>query len=140
MDYGCKILYNPAVRNDITVSSVLSHEVIELFIDPFVDLWADGPQISAGSEYSFEACDPVEADIYQITPNSTVGTVSVSNFVYPEYFNESTSTGTKLDYLSKLTRPYTMSDYGYMIVRSAPGQETAIFGAKYPAVLKAIKS
>jgi hypothetical protein len=37
---------------------VLSHEVLEMFVDPHCNLWANDGK---GSAYSFEVCDPVEA-------------------------------------------------------------------------------
>src|SRR5215813_7175064 len=59
---------------DWSVSSVLSHEVLEMFVDPNCNLWANDGN---GSAYSMEVCDPVEAPTY------TVSGVSVSNFVTP---------------------------------------------------------
>ena len=141
--YGCPVLYNPANRQDLTVSSVLSHEVIELLINPYVNQWADGPLIAEGNQYAVEACDAVEANVYQIMAQAVKGQgqsvpVSVSNFLYPEYFNEDTPARAKKDYMGLITTPYTMTEYGYMIVRDTSGNESAIFGAKYPDVLKAL--
>ena len=132
MNYGLKPLFDGA---KVTVSSVLSHEVLELMFNPYVSLWADGPVIDTDkNEYAYEVCDPVEADMYTITVASSK--VSVSNFVYPEWFDIATPAGTKLDYLNKLTAPYTMTPNGYMVVRGNSGNETAIFGDKYPIALK----
>jgi len=134
MSYGLKPLFDGA---NITVASVLSHEVLELMFNPYVSLWADGPTIDTDkNEYAYEVCDPVEADVYTIMASNTK--VSVSNFVYPEWFDIATPAGTRLDHLRKLTAPYTMTDYGYMVVRGNSGNETAIFGKKYPLALKKI--
>jgi len=134
------VLYSGINRNSITVSSVLSHEVIELFVNPYVNLWADGPTIPQGNLYSYEACDAVEADVYQITisakPNNIV--VSVSNFLYPEYFDTASPSGTKLDYMGKISSPFSISLNGYQIVRNASNVESAIYGATYPEILKNI--
>jgi hypothetical protein len=140
-DYGLPVSYDPKRPNAITVSTVLSHEVLEAFCDPYVNLWSDGPAIAEGSEYAYEICDPVEANVYQImaTPNSPASNVSVSNFVYPEYFDTATPRGTKLDQMGVLTTPFSISKYGYMIVRRAPGQETAIYGSMFPEILKVLK-
>lgn len=132
MNYGLKPIYD---GNNITVSSVLSHEVLELMFNPYVDLWADGPVIDTDkNEYAYEVCDPVEADIYSITVSKSP--VAVSNFVYPEWFDIASPSGTKFDYLNKLTAPYTMTENGYMVVRGNSGNETAVFGSKYPLALK----
>ena len=65
------------LTGDWSVSSTLSHEVLEMFIDPNCNLWANDGQ---GSVYSFEVCDPVEAPTYPVNG------VSVSNFVTPAWF------------------------------------------------------
>jgi len=140
-DYGLPTLYKANAQKSITISSVLSHEVIELFVNPYVNLWSDGPQISQGNEYSYEACDAVEGDVYQITitakPSNII--VSVSNFLYPEYFDTASPSTVKLDYLGLIKTPFTMTSNGYMVVRSTSGNETAIYGATYPRILKNIK-
>ena len=155
--YGLPIMYDPKHKGEITVSSVLSHEVCETFADMYVDLWADGTPISQGSEYAYESCDPVESNIYQISvtysqnsqlanifslfnhgavKNTTlVATVSVSNFVYPEYFDTASPTGTKLDYLGLVHTPFTMTSGGYLIVRQS-GVVSELFGSSYPAYMK----
>jgi hypothetical protein len=61
-----------------SVSTVLSHEVLEMFIDLNCNLWANDGN---GKVYSLEVCDPVEA------PSYTVRGVSVSNFVTPSWFD-----------------------------------------------------
>ncbi len=72
LDNGAEV-----TTGDWSVSSVLSHEVLEMFVDPNCNLWANDGQ---GSAYSFEVCDPVEA------PSYPVNGVSVSNFVTPSWF------------------------------------------------------
>lgn len=140
VNYGLPILYDARNKNSITVSTVLSHEVIELFVNPYVDLWGDGPSIPEGNEYAYEACDAVEGDTYQITVLQTIGKtpvtsiVSVSDFLYPEYFDTASTSRNKMDYLGKITSPYTLSTNGYMIVRTGVN-ETAVYGATYPKVL-----
>ena len=73
LDNGAQV-----TTGDWSVSSVLSHEVLEMFVDPNCNLWANDGK---GSAYSFEVCDPVEA------PSYAVNGVSVSNFVTPSWFD-----------------------------------------------------
>ena len=68
-------------QSDYSVSAVLSHEVIEAFIDPDINLWAEG---KSGEMWAYEACDPVQEDAYRIRANGTL--VYVSNFVLPTWF------------------------------------------------------
>ena len=135
--YGCPILFDSRRPSQVTVSSVVSHEAIELFCNPYVDLWADGTPIPQGSEYAYEACDAVEANVYTVTfaLNGANVTASVSNFLTPEYFDTATPKGVKMDYMNLIKTPFTMTPNGYMIVRNGPGTETAIYGAAFPKFL-----
>lgn len=122
---GGVALYDANNPQNYTVSATFSHEVIETFVDPYVNVWVDGPQISQGSCYAMEAGDPVENNSYK---NTAAGVpVSVSNFVLPAYF-DSQGKNEKFDYLGVLTAPFTLASGGYMVVRNAPGTEQQVFG------------
>jgi hypothetical protein len=103
------------LTGDWSISSTLSHEVLEMFIDPNCNLWAtDGK----GSAYSLEVCDPVEAPTY------TVNGVSVSNFVTPSWFDPLAPAGThQFDKLGLLTAPFTILPGGYMTYEHAGQQQ-----------------
>ena len=135
------VLYDSSNPQNVSVASVLSHEVCEMIGDRFANFWADGPTLPQGSEYALELCDPVENDSYAIDVKGIK--VSVSNFVFPSWFNPEAKTPQNLpfDYLSKLTAPFTMTAGGYMIVRQpgAEGQVTAMFGEKMPKWKKDLK-
>ncbi len=134
---GGVMLYNPHDPNTTSVASVVSHEALEMANNPSVNRWVDGPRIAQGSQYSFEMSDAVESDSYVIT----VGTqrVSVSNFLFPEWFDPQTKHGARVDYLSRLKNPFTMTPGGYMIVRQAGGRESAVYGDYYPEWRKEMK-
>ncbi len=64
-------------------STTLSHEVLELLADPDVNLLVVGPHPKNPKGValrSYEVCDPVQADSYDIDG------IAVSNFVTPLYF------------------------------------------------------
>lgn len=111
-----------------SVVTTLSHEVLELFINPYVNEWVDGPQIKAGSEYSKEIADPVESDQYLIQVGADK--VPVSNFILPSWFDDQAEPGQEFDFMGKLTAPFSMTQGGYMVVRSKPGAEKQVFGCK----------
>lgn len=126
------VLYDSTNPQNVSVASVLSHEVCEMVGDRFAAFWSDGPGVVASdgqtyTEYALELCDPVEGDSYAITVNGT--TVSVSNFVFPSWFNAEATTPLNLpfDYLGKLTKPFSMTPGGYMIVRQS-GNTQQVFG------------
>jgi len=127
---GGVVLYDPNNPQNVSVASVLSHEIIEVFVDPYVNVWADGPQIDQGSCYAMEACDPVENNSYSNTASGV--SVSLSDFVLPAYF-DSQGANEGFDFLNVLTAPFSLAPGGYMVVRSAPGTEQQVFGRVQPA-------
>lgn len=138
LDSGGVVLYDSNNPQNVSVSSVLSHEVCEMVGDRFAGFWSDGPQITAQdgytySEYALELCDPVEGDSYSVlvNVNGTNVPVSLSNFVFPSWFNPEAKTPQNLpfDYLNKLTAPFTMTKGGYLIVRQS-GNTTQVFGER----------
>ena len=118
------------LTGDWSVSSTLSHEVLEMFIDPACNLWAVNGQ---GSAYSLEVCDPVEAPTY------TVSGVSVSNFVTPSWFDPLAPTTAQFDKLGQVTAPFTIAAGGYANYVNG-GQVKQQWGTKYPAWRKTIKT
>lgn len=136
MESGAKTVTGPG-----SVASVLSHEVIELFLDPECNRWADGLD---GRSYAFEGCDPVEADYYDVLVGSTK--VCVSNFVLPAWFDQNPPKGAKFDFLGKLKKPFTMTAGGYVVTRTFGKEKSTFarlqlqFGKKYPEWKKAGKA
>jgi len=123
-------LYDPKNPSNVSVASVLSHEVLEMVGDRFANDWSD----NGSTSYAQELCDPVESDSYVISVNGV--NVSVSNFVFPSYFNPEATKALNLpfDYLKKLTAPFTMTKGGYLIYRTGgPGTEQQIFGEEMPS-------
>lgn len=114
-----------------SVSAALSHEVLELLVNPAVSFWADERD---GRQVALEVCDPVAGDCYEIElPPDSVGgceRVSVSNFVLPSWFAARAATK-RFDHLGLLARPFEQRATGYVIARSGKrvaareGQELA---------------
>lgn len=138
LDNGGVVLYDANNPQNVSVASVLSHETLEIFADRYAGFWADGPTRPQGTEYALEICDPVEGDSYVIEVNGVK--VSVSNFVFPAWFNMQASSPQNLpfDYLKKLSEPFSMTAGGYMILR-ANGQANQIFGDNIPGWKKEAK-
>lgn len=107
-------LTNPA----LSVSSVVSHEILETLIDPTASDWS---QRDDSSLVATELADPVEADAYSIPIDGI--DVQVSNFVLRPWFDAQNTHG-PFDYLKKLTSPFSMTPGGYMIVMGAGGVTT----------------
>jgi hypothetical protein len=104
-----------------SVSSVLSHEVIELFLDPPCNRFAI--DFNTGVLYAVEGGDPVENDSYD------AGGIEVSNFIMPAWFDLTPQAGDHFDWLGKLTAPFTMTKGGYLIYMQG-GEEKSRFQLK----------
>src|SRR5690606_23548073 len=87
-------------------TETLSHEALELLVDPLVNLWAAGEADlkdvkRTGSPYgkhkepvlvSYEVCDPVQG-----TPYEGQDGVRLADFVYPHYFTSGEEEGSGTD-------------------------------------------
>lgn len=114
---GAKALVGP-----YAISSILSHEVIEMFVDPWCSGWFDNGH---GLLIALEIGDPVENDFYILDG------VAVSNFVTAEWFNSQAAKGDRFDYMGRLTKPFTMTRGGYW-VQSKAGKSSQKFGEGMP--------
>lgn len=130
--YG-KVFVGPILKSGGTIltgaSSVavtLSHEVLEQFIDPDCNLWADD---GSGKMFAVEICDPVEADTYVMKVNGVE--ISVSNFVFPEWFDRENARDSRFDQMGVLKKPFTMSDGGYYVTRASRGEKET-YARRYP--------
>lgn len=118
------------LTGDWSVASVLSHEVLEMYVDPNCNLWAND---NKGKTYSFEVCDPVEAPTYEVDG------VSVSNFVTPAWFDPLAAKTAQYDKLGHLHTPFSILKGGYVVYASA-GREHQKFGDQFPEWRKETKT
>lgn len=92
----------------------LSHEVLELIIDPSVNIWVPGPHPTDQNRYlfhSYEVCDAVERFSYFIDG------VEVSDFVTPAYFAEGDAPGTRNDFLGVGVSSFGVTEGSHLGVR-----------------------
>ena len=108
-----------------SVSSVLSHEILETRGDPYVVDWY---QRQDGTLVAAELGDPVQGDNYMV--NVMGKFVRVSNFILPAW-RDAFGRG-PFDYLGKLRHAFGMTPGGYMITQEA-GAVSEVFGAEVPA-------
>jgi len=125
LDHGGRVS-----AGDWSVSSVLSHEVLEMFVDPNCNLWSSNGQ---GSVYTLEVCDPVEAPTY------VVNGVSVSNFVTPAWFDPQAPAEAQFDKLGLVREPFSILKGGYMVYASE-GKQQQVFGDEFPHWRRDMKS
>jgi hypothetical protein len=120
-------------------SVTLSHEILELVLDPTCSLWHQAPD---GKLRALEACDAVQGDSYVKRVGDT--DVRVSNWVSPNYFDATPIAGEPFDYMGKLSRPCpALAPNGYDIVLDTKGFPTQEFAERFASLLpwkKEIKS
>lgn len=89
--------------DDKTICDTLSHEVLEMLVDPACNLYAHRPASGsrAGRGYFYEVCDPVQCRKYKIKGQT------VCDFVYPEWFEHAWPRGSRrFDHLDELKEPF----------------------------------
>lgn len=106
-----KVFVKTATQNNLAWSTVASHELLEMLPDPEINLEVTGPNVSGNSNtiYAYESADAVEATSY------AKGSVLVSNFVYPAWFEPAGSPAPlQLDHLKLVTQPFQLLSGGYI--------------------------
>jgi hypothetical protein len=89
----------------------LSHEFLEMLIDPDINLTSSAPFERTMRFYAYEVCDACEADQY----GYKIDEVLVSDFVYPAWFEYFRETGsTKFDYQQRINAPFQLLPGGYI--------------------------
>lgn len=115
-----------ALTKELSVASVLSHEVLETFCDPHCVLYADSGQ---GYLVAYEVCDPVESDSYPVMVSGK--NVTVSNFVTPLWFDPQAQASDTFDIMGNVSQPFEMTKGGY-IVKMQDGNVSQVFGEQFP--------
>jgi hypothetical protein len=91
----------------------LSHEVLEMIVDPGVNLFADGYFAYRGHRVrgfvAYEVCDPVQECFYEIDG------IKVSDFVVPEWFEpERLPDSMKFSFKNNVNAPFKLAPNGYL--------------------------
>jgi hypothetical protein len=118
-----KIFVRTTLADHEQVSVTASHELVEMLVDPGVQISAQGPN---GVFYAYETADAVEAESFSVQG------IAMSNFVYPAWFEAFRKPGSvKFDHLDSCTHPFQILPGGYMPVFYR-GRWTQVFGRGTP--------
>lgn len=138
LQYG-PVLYS---LTNPTVAQTLAHEVFELLVDLYANLWAN---LSDGETlYAYEVCDPVESNpvVVSVQTGSTPAKVGIpmkpstpiytsvvlSDWVLPRWFDPQARSG-QFNHLNTIHAPFTLDKGGYAIV-STGGNIAQVFGER----------
>jgi roadblock/LC7 domain-containing protein len=132
---GGVVLYDMTNPQNVSVASVVSHEILEMAGDMYANTYCD----FGNKSFALEACDAVQGNSYIVSVDGK--NVSVSDFVYMSYFDpQATISDRPFNHLNTLTAPFSIAPGGYQIVRaSGPGSETQVFGDAMPEWVKETK-
>src|SRR5437899_2859660 len=104
-----KVFVKTTIENHDLVSVSASHELVEMLVDPAINLYSSGPDQKA--VYAYESADPVEALSYKVKG------IPMSDFVYPSYFEDfHKPNSVRFDQMGKVTKPFQILSGGYQIV------------------------
>jgi hypothetical protein len=88
-----------------------SHELLEMLVDPNINLTVFDLGPFGARLYAYEVCDACEADEL----GYTIDGVLVSDFVYPAWFESFRPKGsTKFDHSEKIQEPFELLEGGYI--------------------------
>ena len=120
-----KVFVRTTIQNGDLVSVSASHELVEMLVDPAINMMTTGPD--SRTMYAYEAADPVESLSFKVDG------VAMSDFVYPAYFEDFRKAGsTRFDHLRKVKRPFQILSGGYQIIFRS-GRWTQAYGSKAKA-------
>jgi hypothetical protein len=116
-----KVFVKTTLANGDMVSVSASHELVEMLVDPAINMLTTGPDPK--TIYAYESADPVE----QL--NFDVNGIAMSDFVHPAYFEVFRPAGAgPFDHLDKVEKPFQILSGGYQIIFKN-GKWSQIFGS-----------
>ena len=116
-----KVFVRTTIGNGDLVSVSASHELVEMLVDPAINLMTTGPDPKL--IYAYESADPVEALTFKVMG------MPMSDFVYPSYFEAFHKPGSvKFDHVNKVTKPFQILAGGYQIIFKS-GKWTQVYGS-----------
>jgi hypothetical protein len=124
-----KVFVRTTLENNDLVSVSASHELVEMLVDPAINLMTTGPD--QNTFYAYESADPVEALSFN------VNNIPLSDFVFPSFFEDFRQPNSvQFDQMNQVTAPFQILKGGYQIVFK-DGQWNQTFAQKDDAKKKA---
>jgi len=120
-----KVFVRTTIENGDLVSVSASHELVEMLVDPAINLMSTGPDATA--MYAYESADPVEALSFDVNG------IPMSDFVFPAYFEDFHKPGsTTFDQMKAVKKPFQVLSGGYKIIFKN-GKWKEVYGSKAKA-------
>jgi len=104
-----KVFVRTTLKDHQLVSVSASHELVEMLVDPAINLMTTGP--NGKLMYAYESADPVEELDFEVNG------IHMSDFVYPSYFETfHKPNSVQFDHLDKVKKPFQILSGGYQII------------------------
>jgi len=104
-----KVFVKTTLDNHDLVSVSASHELVEMLVDPAINIMTTGPDPEI--MYAYESADPVEQLSFKVNG------IPMTDFVYPAYFEVFHKAGSvRFDQMKKVNKPFQILSGGYQIV------------------------
>ena len=104
-----KVFVKTTLKDDALVSVSATHELVEMLVDPALNLLTTGPHPK--TVYAYESADPVEELSFKVNG------IPMSNFVYPSYFEDFHKSGSvPFDHMRKVKKPFQILSGGYQSI------------------------
>src|SRR5207247_6748592 len=125
-----KVFVQTTLDNHDLVSVSASDELVEMLVDPAINIMTTGPDPKV--MYAYESADPVEALSFKVDG------IPMTDFVYPAYFEVFRKpSSARFDRMNKVKRPFQILPGGYQII-FRNGKWSDVTGSKTKA--KAFRS
>ncbi len=116
-----KVFVKTTIENGDLVSVSASHELVEMLVDPAINMLSTGPD--GKLIYAYESADPVEESSFPVNG------IAMSNFVYPAYFEAFREpSSVQFDQMKQVSKPFQILSGGYQILLKG-GRWTEVFGS-----------
>lgn len=116
-----KVFVKTTLADKQLVSVAASHELVEMLVDPAINLMTTGPDST--TIYAYESADPVEELSFPVDG------IQMSDFVYPSYFEDFHQPGSvQFDHLNQVNKPFQILAGGYQITFKN-GNWSQVFGS-----------
>jgi hypothetical protein len=116
-----KVFVKTTLDDHELVSISASHELVEMLVDPAINLMTTGPDPK--TIYAYESADPVEALSFPVNG------IPMSDFVYPSFFENFHKSGSvQFDRMNKIKKPFQILSGGYQIIFKN-GKWSQVFGS-----------
>jgi len=101
-----RVFVKTTLNNKKLVSVSASHELVEMLVDPSINMVVMKPRSKL--VYGYESADPVEDLTFRVKG------IPMTNFVYPAYFEAFHKPGSvRFDHLGKISKPFQIHVGGY---------------------------